>query len=141
MRPEVDNENSVFTSKRYSRRLDFTMNLADKVYFTHSEGVEIPCSVNSSSPPSKVTTRWVTANHEDVESIGNLVHVRSDGTLFLGAFRQEQFDPKIHRNIYICIASDDHGSVASKEVHVHGGEYQFAFGIGYAWKIRGNLMM
>ncbi|XP_045126176.1 Down syndrome cell adhesion molecule-like protein Dscam2 isoform X16 [Portunus trituberculatus] len=88
----------------------------NRVDFSNSTGANIHCSVRGHPKPSVV---WVRA--EDGTAIGDVPGLRrvlANGTLMFPPFRAKDYRQEVHAQVYRCQASNPHGSVHSRDVHV-----------------------
>ncbi|XP_050693602.1 cell adhesion molecule Dscam2-like isoform X49 [Eriocheir sinensis] len=88
----------------------------NRVDFSNSTGANIHCSVRGHPKPSVV---WVRA--EDGNAIGDVPGLRrvlANGTLMFPPFRAKDYRQEVHAQVYRCQASNPHGSVHSRDVHV-----------------------
>lgn len=92
-----------------------------RVEFSNSTGSVIPCSTQGSPSP---LVRWEAADSGQViADVPGLRHVRPDGSLVLPPFRADDFRPDVHASTYRCVASNAHGTVASRNVQVRAGKH------------------
>ncbi|XP_047472722.1 Down syndrome cell adhesion molecule-like protein Dscam2 isoform X20 [Penaeus chinensis] len=88
----------------------------NRVDFSNSTGANIHCSVRGRPAPSVV---WVRAdNGSAIGVVPGLRMVLSNGTLIFPPFRAEDYRQEVHAQVYRCQASNSHGTVHSRDVHV-----------------------
>ncbi|XP_071522341.1 cell adhesion molecule Dscam1 [Panulirus ornatus] len=88
----------------------------NRVDFSNSTGANIHCSVRGHPRPTVV---WVRA--EDGSAIGDVPGLRkvlANGTLIFPPFRAEDYRQEVHAQVYRCHATNPHGTVHSRDVHV-----------------------
>lgn len=88
----------------------------NRVDFSNSTGANIHCSVRGHPKPTVV---WVKA--DDGTAIGDVPGLRkvlSNGTLMFPPFRAEDYRQEVHAQVYRCQATNPHGTVHSRDVHV-----------------------
>ncbi|XP_076062140.1 Down syndrome cell adhesion molecule 1 isoform X8 [Oratosquilla oratoria] len=89
---------------------------SNRVDFSNSTGATLHCAVRGRPDPSIV---WVRA--DDGSAIGDVPGLRkvlSNGTLIFPPFRAEDYRQEVHAQVYRCVASNPHGTVHSRDVHV-----------------------
>lgn len=94
----------------------------NKVEFSNITGTVIVCKASGSPLP---TIKWETENGELINDVPNLRRIRADGSLVITPFRAQDYRPDIHSSVYFCIASNKYGTIASRDVHLKGGEFFF----------------
>nr|XP_045611137.1 Down syndrome cell adhesion molecule-like protein Dscam2 isoform X3 [Procambarus clarkii] len=95
----------------------------NRVDFSNSTGANIHCSVRGHPKPTVV---WVKA--DDGTAIGDVPGLRkvlSNGTLMFPPFRAEDYRQEVHAQVYRCQATNPHGTVHSRDVHVRAVVHQF----------------
>ncbi|XP_050693558.1 cell adhesion molecule Dscam2-like isoform X6 [Eriocheir sinensis] len=109
----------------------------NRVDFSNSTGANIHCSVRGHPKPSVV---WVRA--EDGNAIGDVPGLRrvlANGTLMFPPFRAKDYRQEVHAQVYRCQASNPHGSVHSRDVHVRAVVPQmYSAEVLTEYVIRGN---
>ncbi|XP_064091662.1 cell adhesion molecule Dscam1-like [Macrobrachium nipponense] len=89
----------------------------NRVDFSNSTGANLHCSVRGRPKPTVV---WVRA--EDGTAIGDVPGLRkvlANGTLIFPPFRaEEEYRQEVHAQVYRCQATNPHGTVHSRDVHV-----------------------
>nr|XP_053626456.1 cell adhesion molecule Dscam2-like [Cherax quadricarinatus] len=94
----------------------------NRVDFSNSTGANIHCSVRGHPKPTVV---WVKA--DDGTAIGDVPGLRkvlSNGTLMFPPFRAEDYRQEVHAQVYRCQATNPHGTVHSRDVHVRAVVHQ-----------------
>ncbi|XP_042867937.1 Down syndrome cell adhesion molecule-like protein Dscam2 isoform X1 [Penaeus japonicus] len=95
----------------------------NRVDFSNSTGANIHCSVRGRPTPTVV---WVRAeNGSAIGVVPGLRMVLSNGTLIFPPFRAEDYRQEVHAQVYRCQASNSHGTVHSRDVHVRAVVSQF----------------
>lgn len=103
--------------------ISFILEPPSKVEFYNTTGVVIPCTVIGDPKPSVF---WITAlDQVKVNQVPGLRHIRSDGSLIFTPFKASEYRQDIHSNVYRCIASNNLGSIGSKDVYVNSGTFLF----------------
>nr|AGL39311.1 Down syndrome cell adhension molecule [Eriocheir sinensis] len=107
----------------------------NRVDFSNSTGANIHCSVRGHPKPSVV---WVRA--EDGNAVGDVPRrVLANGTLMFPPFRAKDYRQEVHAQVYRCQASNPHGSVHSRDVHVRAVVPQsYECEVNNEYVIRGN---
>ncbi|XP_074598479.1 cell adhesion molecule DSCAM-like [Brevipalpus obovatus] len=114
-----DNLEKNFRSGNHSKTLSFIVEPPYQIFFINSEGIQVPCrAATSYGDVAKI--QWFTVDNDKVEDIPDIRYVRSDGMLIFPPFVSGSFDSRIHRNTYFCIASDEFGSISSRNTRIHG---------------------
>ncbi|KAG1671039.1 Down syndrome cell adhesion molecule-like protein Dscam2 [Nymphon striatum] len=89
------------------------------VEFLNTEGSHIHCAAHGEPHPE---IRWFNQDglveKSSMKSIPSLVKIYSNGTLEFKRFSTEQFRQDIHSTVYICSASNLHGTITSSPVSV-----------------------
>ncbi|XP_076065820.1 cell adhesion molecule Dscam1-like isoform X6 [Oratosquilla oratoria] len=115
----------------------FTEEPSNRVDFSNSTGATLHCAVRGRPDPSIV---WVRA--DDGSAIGDVPGLRkvlSNGTLIFPPFRAEDYRQEVHAQVYRCVASNPHGTVHSRDVHVRAVVKQFyKTSVGEEYVIKGN---
>ncbi|XP_047472702.1 Down syndrome cell adhesion molecule-like protein Dscam2 isoform X2 [Penaeus chinensis] len=109
----------------------------NRVDFSNSTGANIHCSVRGRPAPSVV---WVRAdNGSAIGVVPGLRMVLSNGTLIFPPFRAEDYRQEVHAQVYRCQASNSHGTVHSRDVHVRAVVPQlYSAEVLTEYVIRGN---
>nr|AQY56561.1 down syndrome cell adhesion molecule [Penaeus chinensis] len=109
----------------------------NRVDFSNSTGANIHCSVRGRPAPSVV---WVRAdNGSAIGVVPGLRMVLSNGTLIFPPFRAEDYRQEVHAQVYRCQASNSHGTVHSRDVHVRAVVAQhYETEVNNEFVIRGN---
>nr|ACZ26466.1 Down syndrome cell adhesion molecule [Penaeus vannamei] len=109
----------------------------NRVDFSNSTGAKIHCSVRGRPAPSVV---WVRAdNGSAIGVVPGLRMVLSNGTLIFPPFRAEDYRQEVHAQVYRCQASNSHGTVHSRDVHVRAVVPQlYSAEVLTEYVIRGN---
>ncbi|ROT84149.1 Down syndrome cell adhesion molecule [Penaeus vannamei] len=109
----------------------------NRVDFSNSTGAKIHCSVRGRPAPSVV---WVRAdNGSAIGVVPGLRMVLSNGTLIFPPFRAEDYRQEVHAQVYRCQASNSHGTVHSRDVHVRAVVAQhYETEVNNEFVIRGN---
>nr|AEC50084.1 down syndrome cell adhesion molecule [Pacifastacus leniusculus] len=109
----------------------------NRVDFSNSTGANIHCSVRGHPKPTVV---WVKA--DDGTAIGDVPGLRkvlSNGTLMFPPFRAEDYRQEVHAQVYRCQATNPHGTVHSRDVHVRAVVHQdYMTDVSLEYVIRGN---
>nr|AGK90306.1 down syndrome cell adhesion molecule [Cherax quadricarinatus] len=112
----------------------------NRVDFSNSTGANIHCSVRGHPKPTVV---WVKA--DDGTAIGDVPGLRkvlSNGTLMFPPFRAEDYRQEVHAQVYRCQATNPHGTVHSRDVHVRAVVQQFyKTSVGEEYVIKGNAAL
>ncbi|XP_071040308.1 cell adhesion molecule Dscam1 isoform X2 [Parasteatoda tepidariorum] len=93
----------------------FTMEPPSVSEFSNSSGTVIPCMADGHPAP---LITWTKNEGQVLQDIPGLRHVRRDGALIFSPFTPDEYRPDIHAAVYSCIATNNFGSVASRDVHV-----------------------
>ncbi|KAG1671033.1 Down syndrome cell adhesion molecule-like protein Dscam2 [Nymphon striatum] len=90
-----------------------------QVDFLNNEGATIDCSAYG-IPDPKINWYRVEDGFDRklIEDIPSLIQTFRNGTLVLHSFPIEQYRQDIHASIYVCCASNSHGSIISPPVSV-----------------------
>ncbi|KAK8752892.1 hypothetical protein OTU49_008128, partial [Cherax quadricarinatus] len=112
----------------------------NRVDFSNSTGANIHCSVRGHPKPTVV---WVKA--DDGTAIGDVPGLRkvlSNGTLMFPPFRAEDYRQEVHAQVYRCQATNPHGTVHSRDVHVRAVVPQlYSAEVLTEYVIRGNSVI
>lgn len=92
--------------------------------FSNTTGAVLPCVAQGSPAPS---VQWLTAGGASATDVPGLRHVRPDGSLVFLPFRAEEYRPDVHDAAYRCAATNEVGTVLSREIRVRGGKTVFFF--------------
>lgn len=111
-------------SRKDARGPIFRMEPPSRVEFSNNSGIELRCSADGSPPPK---LNWLTREGGTARDVAGLRHMRSDGTLVFHPFPRSDYRQEIHDAVYQCSASNNVGTVLSREVHVRGGKLIFLF--------------
>uniref|UniRef100_A0A8C9VN77 DS cell adhesion molecule like 1 n=1 Tax=Scleropages formosus TaxID=113540 RepID=A0A8C9VN77_SCLFO len=98
-----------------STRLYFVNASLQRVTFSSSVGVSLPCPAGGS--PHAVL-RWYLATGDDIYDVPHIRHVHANGTLQLYPFSPSAFNSFIHDNDYFCIAENQAGKIRSPSIRV-----------------------
>ena len=90
-----------------------------RIEFSNSSGIELRCNADG-IPTPKIT--WQTRDGALARDIPGLRHTRTDGTLVFPPFPKTDYRQDVHDTVYQCSASNNVGSVLSRESHVRGGK-------------------
>lgn len=108
-------------TNKTNNRLHFTQEPLNQVTFFNTEGTIVECWAHSTSP---VKITWATSEGKRLSDVTGLRYIRDDGLLVFPPFSPTDYKQSIHFNQYICIATDEYGSIASRLVTVKGGKYE-----------------
>lgn len=65
---------------------------------------------------------WVKSDGEIVHDLPGLRHTRHDGSLVFSPFSAEDYRADVHASIYRCEATNNVGTIGSRDVHVRAGK-------------------
>ncbi|GFU37886.1 down syndrome cell adhesion molecule-like protein Dscam2 [Trichonephila clavipes] len=98
----------------------FATSSPSRIEFSNSSGTELRCSADGVPTPR---ISWQTRDGIVTKDVPGLRHMRSDGTLVFPAFSKPDYMQDVHDTVYQCLASNNVGTILSREVHVRGDEY------------------
>ncbi|XP_054712942.1 LOW QUALITY PROTEIN: cell adhesion molecule DSCAM-like [Uloborus diversus] len=104
-------------SRKDARGPIFRIEPPSRVEFSNNSGTELRCSIDGSPSPKLV---WLTREGNEAHDIHGLRHTRSDGTLLFSPFPRSEYRRDVHDAVYQCSATNNIGSILSREVHVRG---------------------
>lgn len=113
--PTISNTNIVTKSGLY-----FTHEPPSKVTFFNTDGIIVDCKANSSESMVKIT--WSSSSGQRLMDFPGLRYIRNDGYLVFPPFSPNDYKQSIHSTSYICIATDNYGSISSRLVTIKGGK-------------------
>ncbi|CAL1295071.1 unnamed protein product, partial [Larinioides sclopetarius] len=88
-----------------------------RIEFSNSSGTELRCNADG-IPSPRIT--WQTRDGSAVKDVPGLRHMRSDGTLVFPPFSKPDYRQDVHDTVYQCLATNNVGTILSREVHVRG---------------------
>ncbi|KAM6973578.1 LOW QUALITY PROTEIN: cell adhesion molecule DSCAML1 [Aplochiton taeniatus] len=106
---EVNSEDVVST------RLYFVNSSLQRVTFSSSVGVSLPCPAGGAP---HAALRWYLAAGDDIYDVPHIRHVHANGTLQLYPFSPSAYNSIIHDNEYFCTAENPAGKIRSPSIHV-----------------------
>lgn len=109
---------SVFASDILALGPSFTSEPPSRVEFSNSSGTVISCIADGR--PRPVVT-WVKHDGEPIRDLPGLRHTRHDGSLVFSPFSAEDYRADVHASIYRCEATNNIGTIGSRDVHIRAG--------------------
>ncbi|CAN8002937.1 unnamed protein product, partial [Ixodes pacificus] len=114
----------------------FTLEPPHWVEFSNTSGGEVRCEADGDPPPQLL---WITVDGSPVTSVAGLRALSEDGALTFPAFAADAYRQDIHAAVYRCLASNEVGAVASRDVHVSAVvDYKYEPRVYDGFVIRGN---
>lgn len=111
--------NAVDVPSSVRRGPSFTLEPPHWVEFSNTSGGEVRCEADGEPPPRLV---WITADGSPVVPAPGVRLLADDGALVFPAFAADAYRQDVHATAYRCVASNDVGTVASRDVHVSAGK-------------------
>ncbi|RWS31328.1 hypothetical protein B4U80_01551 [Leptotrombidium deliense] len=112
-----------FASFASSEAPHFTSEPPNYVSFSNNTGTVISCSATGHPTPE---ISWRTPEMPSIISdVPGLRYQRSDGSLVFPPFAAHKYRQEIHHSKYQCIASNSHGTIGSRNVHVQAGTFAY----------------
>ncbi|XP_025200616.1 Down syndrome cell adhesion molecule-like protein Dscam2 isoform X5 [Melanaphis sacchari] len=93
----------------------FLLEPPGKFEFSNTTGAWIDCTAAGHPAPH---IRWLTADGTPVQDIPSLRQDMSNGTLALLPFSPAMYRQDVHSSVYRCLATNDVGTIVSRDVHV-----------------------
>lgn len=94
------------------------------VYIPNNNGLTIQCQ--ASGQPS-VKLSWLKADNSELEPVGKLRKISTDGSLIFSKFSPTEFRPDVHNAAYKCVASNSVGRIVSRTVRVKASKCKIFF--------------
>ncbi|CAN7995711.1 unnamed protein product, partial [Ixodes hexagonus] len=114
----------------------FTLEPPSWVEFSNSSGGEVRCEADGDPRPRLL---WISADGSPVSSVPGLRELSGDGALAFPAFAADAYRQDVHAAVYRCLASNEVGAVASRDVHVSAVvDYMYEPRVYDGFVIRGN---
>ncbi|KAF0772521.1 Down syndrome cell adhesion molecule-like protein Dscam2 isoform X5, partial [Aphis craccivora] len=109
-----------YTPSSMSLSSDFTgpsflLEPPGKFEFSNTTGAWIDCTAAGHPAPH---IRWLTADGTPVPDVPSLRQDMSNGTLALLPFPPAMYRQDVHSSVYRCLATNDVGTIVSRDVHV-----------------------
>ena len=101
----------------------FVIEPPSNVHIPNTSGFSIPCE--ASGQPA-VRINWLKADNSELEPVGKLRKIGSDGSLIFGKFSPAEFRPDVHNAAYKCVAFNSVGRIVSRTVRVKASEFKFS---------------
>ncbi|KAK8784019.1 hypothetical protein V5799_009616, partial [Amblyomma americanum] len=104
--------------------------------FSNASGGEVRCEAQGEPPPQLL---WATADGSPVTPVPGARLLAEDGALVFPAFPADAYRQDVHAASYHCLASNELGTVASRDVHVSAVvDYHYEPRVYDGFVIRGN---
>lgn len=97
----------------------FLLEPPGKFEFSNTTGAWIDCTAAGHPAPH---IRWLTSDGTPVPDVPSLRQDMSNGTLALLPFPPAMYRQDVHSSVYRCLATNDVGSIVSRDVHVRAGK-------------------
>jgi len=97
----------------------FLLEPPGKFEFSNTTGAWIDCTAAGHPAPH---IRWLTADGTPVPDVPLLRQDMSNGTLALLPFPPAMYRQDVHSSVYRCLATNDVGTIVSRDVHVRAGK-------------------
>ncbi|XP_077518318.1 cell adhesion molecule Dscam1-like [Amblyomma americanum] len=114
----------------------FTLEPPHWLEFSNASGGEVRCEAQGEPPPQLL---WATADGSPVTPVPGARLLAEDGALVFPAFPADAYRQDVHAASYHCLASNELGTVASRDVHVSAVvDYHYEPRVYDGFVIRGN---
>lgn len=97
----------------------FTLEPPHWLEFSNASGGEVRCEADGEPPPQLL---WASVDGSPVTPVPGARILAEDGALVFPAFPADAYRQDVHAASYHCLASNELGTVASRDVHVSAGE-------------------